>query len=235
MSQSKQYEISWVQFELCNPNPQLAFENMCRWLFNEFFFEGKGLLHSDPNNPGVEVLPVYHTSSGKRISFQAKYFSTIDYEQIKHSAKTAIKYYAGQLDVIYLYCNKDVTTTGQGYQAIETILGAQGINIVPITNQEILTQVMKNETIAWHFFDYFTFSHEWLKDRLEVSLSSLGPRYNDEFNVQTSTEMYLNYFLCNSDAVVEINRIKNDALQHLKQNSGIRRELGPQYKNFCLY
>lgn len=115
---------------------------MCRWLFNEFFFDGKALLHSDPNNPGVEVVPVRHSESEKRISFQAKYFSAMDYEQIKHSARTAVSHYAGQLDVIYLYCNKDMTISSQGYKAIEGILNPHGIEIVPITNQEILTQVM---------------------------------------------------------------------------------------------
>lgn len=218
MLPGKQFDISWTQFELCNENPQTAFENMCRWLFNEFFFDGKALLHSDPNNPGVEVVPVRHSESEKRISFQAKYFSAMDYEQIKHSARTAVSHYAGQLDVIYLYCNKDMTISSQGYKAIEGILNPHGIEIVPITNQEILTQVMKNETIAWHFFDYFALSHEWLKSRLEESLVSLGPRYNGEFNVQTSTEKYLNYFLCNADAVSEINRIKNEQLWSLKKS-----------------
>ena len=135
-------EITWAQFELCNANPQSAFENMCRWLFNDFFFNGKELLHSEPNNPGVEVLPVYHEASKKRISFQAKFFGEMDYEQIKHSAQTAVNHYAGALDVIYLYCNKDVTTTSKAYQAVVSILNDDGIQIIPITNQEILTQVM---------------------------------------------------------------------------------------------
>lgn len=160
-------EITWAQFEVCNENPQSAFENMCRWLFNDFFFNGKAILHSEPNNPGVEVVPVYHEDTKKRISFQAKFFSEMDYEQIKHSAQTAVNHYAGELDAVYLYCNKDVTTTGKGYQAVVSILDAYGIQIVPITNQEILTQVMKNETIAWQYFDYFTTTDicQWKDDR----------------------------------------------------------------------
>lgn len=100
MPQGNQPEVCWPQFELCNPNSQVAFENMCRWLFNEFFFDGKAILHSDLNNPGIEVVPIYHPGMDKRISFQTKYFSTIDYGQIKHSAETAVGHYAGQLDVI---------------------------------------------------------------------------------------------------------------------------------------
>ena len=84
---SKYLDITWPQFEVCNPNTQIAFENMCRQLFNNFFFDGKALFHSDPNNPGVEILPILHKETGKYISFQAKYFSSIDYSQIMGSAQ----------------------------------------------------------------------------------------------------------------------------------------------------
>ena len=214
-------EITWAQFEVCNANPQSAFENMCRWLFNEFFFNGKELLHSEPNNPGIEVLPVYHEDSKKRISFQAKFFGEMDYEQIKHSAQTAVNHYAGALDVIYLYCNKDVTTTSKAYQAVVSILNDDGIQIIPITNQEILTQVMKNETIAWRYFDYFDFTEEWLSDHVQAGLASLGPRYNDKFNVPTETEKQLNFFLCTQDAVDEINRTKAETLERIKRNYSV--------------
>lgn len=214
-------EITWAQFEVCNENPQSAFENMCRWLFNDFFFNGKAILHSEPNNPGVEVVPVYHEDTKKRISFQAKFFSEMDYEQIKHSAQTAVNHYAGELDVVYLYCNKDVTTTGKGYQAVVSILDAYGIEIVPITNQEILTQVIKNETIAWQYFDYFTLSDEWLCDHIQAGLTSLGPRYNDKFNIPTETEKQLSFFLCTQDAVDEINRTKAATLERIKRNYSV--------------
>ena len=140
MMQDKYFDVSWESFAVCNQNPRDAFEKMCRWLFNEFFFEGKALLHSNPNNPGVEVVPVLHVTTNKRISFQAKYFSDMDYEQIKHSAQTAVNHYAGELDVIYLYSNKDVTTTSKGYQAVVSILDAYGIEIVPCSGRaEIAT------------------------------------------------------------------------------------------------
>ena len=47
--------VTWAQFELCNSDPQTAFENMCRILFNNFFFGGKAILHSDHNNPGKSI------------------------------------------------------------------------------------------------------------------------------------------------------------------------------------
>jgi hypothetical protein len=209
------HKVTWAQFESCNANKQEAFEQLCRWLFNEFFFSGKELLHSNPNNPGIEVIPVLHSASNKRISFQAKYFGTIDYEQIKESARKAVKYYSGNLDTIYLYCNKDVTVTSQGYLSAINILKPAGIELVPITNQAILEQVMKNETICWHFFDELMLSQEWFRDRLNISQSALGPRYDSSFNVPTQTEDSFNHFLCNSDAVDRINRNKNELLTSL--------------------
>ena len=126
-NQNKAPNITWSQFETCNPDTRSAFENMCRFLFNTFFFAGKGLFHSDPNNPGIEIVPIFHKESGKTISFQAKYFSSVDYSQIKHSAEKAIQYYAGKLDVIYLYCNKDLTTSSKSYQDIYNLLASKSL------------------------------------------------------------------------------------------------------------
>ena len=219
------HKVTWAQFETCNANKQEAFEQLCRWLFNEFFFDGTELLHSNPNNPGVEVIPVFHSTSNKKISFQAKYFdAAVNYAQIKESAQKAVKYYSGKLDVIYLYCNKDVTDTAQGYQSVIDVLKPAGIEIVSITNQTILEQAMKNETICWHFFDQVMLSNQWFRDRLKTSLSSLGPRYNSAFNVTTQTEELFDYFLCNSDAVERINRGKNELLANLTKE---------QYKYRC--
>lgn len=75
----KSLSITWSQFEICNSDARTAFENMCRFLFNSFFFDGKELFHSETNNPGIEIVPVFHKESGQWISFQAKYFSNVDY------------------------------------------------------------------------------------------------------------------------------------------------------------
>lgn len=71
--------INWQQFELCNADKNTAFENLCRLLFNRMFFDNKAIFHSNPNNPGIEIEPVYCQNKGKYISFQAKYFDKLDY------------------------------------------------------------------------------------------------------------------------------------------------------------
>ena len=217
-NQNKAPNITWSQFEACNPDTRSAFENMCRFLFNAFFFAGKGLFHSDPNNPGIEIVPIFHKESGKMISFQAKYFSSVDYSQIKHSAEKAIQYYAGKLDVIYLYCNKDLTTSSKPYQDIYNLLASKNIALVPITNHAILDQVLRNDTVSWYYFEYHHLTSKWFEDRLQMSLSALGPRYNGDFNVSTGTENKLDIFLCNSSAVAQINKAKRDVVAQLKNS-----------------
>lgn len=209
--------ITWSQFEVCNPDTRTAFENMCRFLFNALFFDGKAIFHSDPNNPGIEITPIFHKESGKRISFQAKYFSTIDYSQIKHSAEKAIQYYTGELDAIYLYCNKDLTTSSKSYQDICDLLSSQNIALIPITNQTILDQVLSNDIVSWYYFDYRHLTLRWFEERLQLSLAALGPRYNGDFNVNTGTENQLDIFLCDNSAAVQINDAKNGVIEQLKE------------------
>ena len=218
MSKTK-LEITWETFEMCNADKRDAFENMCRLLFKQRFFNGDKLLHSNPNNPGIEVVPVIDPKSGKKISFQAKFFDNINYTQIMHSCKTAVSHYVGELDVIYLYCNKDVTTTSKSYIDITDYLRDNSIEIIPITNQSILEDVMKNDVIAYYFFNHVSLSQEILTEKLNVSLATLGPRYNKDFNVSTSTEDSLNNFLCNVSAVESINKVKNRCIEKLKSKN----------------
>ena len=193
-AQERSLTISWNQFEACNPNTQDAFENMCRFLFNAFFFGGRAIFQSNPNNPGIEIEPVFHKNSGKRISFQAKYFTTVDYSQIRHSAEKAVRYYAGKMDIIYLYCNRDLTLSSKAYQDICDLLTFNNISLVPITNQAILEQVLNNNTVSWYYFDYRNLTPKWFDEKLQLSLDALGRRYDGTFNISTHTEKSLNNF-----------------------------------------
>ena len=229
MSKTK-LEINWTTFEAYNPDKSNAFENMCGMLFNQRFFNGKELFHSNPNNPGVEILPVTDPTSNKKISFQAKYFDNIDYSQIMHSCKNAVSHYAGELDIIYLYCNKNVTTTSKSYMGIVDYLEKNNIKIIPITGQTILEEVMKNDVIAHYYFNQVILSQEVLVEKINVSLATLGPRYNEDFNVYTATESYLNVFLCNESAVDEINNRKNQTIEKLKNAAWWQKD----YKKYSL-
>ena len=101
--------INWDQFNTVNQDRRKAFEDLCRMLFDHLFFSGKGLFHSNSNNPGVEIEPVFSSVVQKKISFQSKYFDkAVDYSQIKESAEKTVKYYNGKIDIVYLFSNLDI-------------------------------------------------------------------------------------------------------------------------------
>lgn len=214
----KYSNITWPQFESCNEDPQTAFEKMCRLLFNRYFFDNKALLHSNPNNPGVEVEPIIETKSHKHISFQSKYFSSVDYAQIKKSAEKTVKYYSGQLDILYLYCNKDLTTTSKPYQDIKDVLNEGNIELKLINNQTIFDQVIIYPVVASLFFNHHGLTNDWFNEHLKISLDSLGPRFNNEFNVETKTEEYIDLFSQNFESIECINQKKSDAVKEIEGN-----------------
>ena len=87
-----------------------------------------------------------HEQSGynykAKISFQAKYFEgNVSFSKIKESMNQAIKHYKNELDLIYLFCNKTLTTTNKGYKDTVELLKKAGIELYPISNKEVLDLV----------------------------------------------------------------------------------------------
>lgn len=151
--------ITWAQFAVCNDNPTKAFEDMCRQLFTNEFLKDKQRTHSDHNNPGIEVLPISVTERKdgihqKKISFQCKYVEqpSYAYTEFQKSAKKTVEHYKGDLDRVYLFCNKTLTTTASGYKSIVKIYEAAGIETVPISNDELLDMVNDYPDVAEYFF-----------------------------------------------------------------------------------
>lgn len=141
-------QITWEQFITVNNDARgvrYKFEDLCRQLFTyEFLSKNKihKYVHSNPNNPGIESEPILNEETDKYIGYQAKFFANeVGYSQIKESAKKAVKHYKGKLDVIYLFCNKSVTTTRDSFKEIENLLNDAGIEIQLITDTTILDLV----------------------------------------------------------------------------------------------
>lgn len=212
--------ITWTQFEICNSDKRNAFESMCRLLFKHTYLNNINTYHSNANNPGVEVEPVL-TESGKRISFQSKYFKKLDsscYSQIQHSADRTIKFYSGKLDVLYLYCNLDLTTTSKTYVKTVNDLKNHGIQLVLISNNTILDQVIEEPAIASYYFLTHNLDENWIYENVTTSLNALGTRYNSEFNVTTTLNQYLDLFSCNENAIRLINSKKPEAIKTIKSH-----------------
>ncbi|ORU01402.1 hypothetical protein D081_0221 [Anaerovibrio sp. JC8] len=217
MISANQYKLTWTHFDDINPDKRIAFENLCRSLFCRKYADKYEVVHSNPNHPGVEVSPVHSQDGIEMISFQAKYFDgNIEYDQIKSSMKTAIEYYGGILDKIYLYCNKDVNTTTKSYIDIEKMLTNAGIDLVPITGQSILDGALEFPSILACYFGLDKLDKSWFELNLKLSLDNLGGRYNGRFNIDTDAKRKMALFLHNAEGISLLNRKKADVVEELK-------------------
>ncbi len=216
MYNSKYEPMSWTQFVVCNQDSRTAFENMCRSLFRRQYLDEFCVPHSNPNNPGIEIEPIMGRQN-KRISFQCKFFSDrIDYNQIEDSAKKTVKYYSGKLDIVYLYCNKDINTDLKNYKNLVSLLGQASIELVPVTGQTILDMISDYPSLASLYFHKHNLNRQWFEEQLRISLDSLGSRYNANFNIETTTEHHIDLFSKNSLAAQRINQKKLDAITEIK-------------------
>lgn len=141
-------KITWEQFITHNHDARgvrYKFEDLCRQLFTYEFLSRNNVykyVHSNPNNPGIELEPIWDEVNNKYIGYQAKFFDNDDdYNQIKESAQKAIKHYKEKLDLIYLFCNKALTTNCDSYKGIEKLLYDAGIALQPIMDTTILDLV----------------------------------------------------------------------------------------------
>ena len=183
-------QINWESFATNNPDIRgirFKFEDLCRQIFENDFLSTNTehrYLNCNPNNPGIEADPVLDERTGKRIGFQAKYFETEtrykQYKQIKDSAKETVEHYAGQIDRVYLYCNKALTVTSKDYKETEAILKAANIELEPVTNDMILDRVRALPYLGLLYFGNHTIDRAWLENALNISASLLGDRYNTE-------------------------------------------------------
>lgn len=177
-------DLKWPAFEVVNPDKERSFEDLCRRLFSAHFLKDQCLIHTDPNLPGIEVLPVLEPErkdgkARKRISFQAKYVQNITkaYSEFKKSAKQTAKNYKDQLECVYIFCNKALTSTSKQYRTITQIHSEAGIETILITDSELLDLISKYETIAEYYFC----------NRKTVDLSGLSGQYPKGFIIDELT------------------------------------------------
>lgn len=215
-------QITWEQFSTLNQTAKgvkLKFEDLCRQLFiNEFLSENKNCryVHSNPNNPGLESEPIYDEHNQRNIGYQVKFFdSNPDYNQILHSAKKTVEYYAGKVDVVYLFCNKPLNTDAKGYIDTVNILQSAGICMEPITDDTVLDLVRKYPCLGLYYFGYQLIEHDWFVKHTNYMFSNLGDRFNKRFNVDTKSSLYLSLFIHDKDAVDYLNGKKKKLINEL--------------------
>lgn len=227
-------QITWEQFITRNNDARgvrYKFEDLCRQLFTYEFLSQNNVsryVHSNPNNPGIESEPILNEVNNRYIGYQAKFFDNdADYSQIKKSAEKAVKYYKGKLDIIYLFCNKALTTTCDSYKSIEKLLKDAGIELQPITDTTILDLVRKYPLLGKYYFDDHGISHEWLVNKASIAVNILGERFNADFNVDTEASKHLSVFLQNQSALDYYNERKRKLVAEI---ASLRWELDGLYK-----
>ena len=160
--------ITWENFITYNQDARgirYKFEDLCRQLFaneNLLYNERFRYLHSNPNNPGIEIEPIFDEKNHRRISFQAKFFDgSTEYEQILHSAEQTVKYYAGKVDHIFLFCNKSLDINAKNFKRAKEILEKQSITLESVTDDAILDLVRKYPYLGLYYFGNHTISKKY--------------------------------------------------------------------------
>lgn len=151
------HRATWEAFNYFNGDKHEQFELLCRDLFRKIYFDGKTdvLFHSNPNNCGIEICPILCSKTSKRMSFQAKYFfnSKTNYIKFLESAKKTAEVYQGKLDLVILYCNKDINLQSRSYANIVDILGKANIEVKTVCNQTILDLVDSDKALVQKYFE----------------------------------------------------------------------------------
>lgn len=227
-------QITWEQFITSNHDARgvrYKFEDLCRQLFIYEFLSHNNkykYVHSNPNNPGIESEPILDEVNNRYIGYQAKFFDNdADYSQIRESAQKAVNHYKGKLDLVYLFCNKALTTTCDSYKGIEKLLNDAGIALQPITDTTILDLVRKYPFLGKYYFDDHGISHEWFVNRAAITVNILGERFNADFNVDTEAARNLSIFLQNQSALDYYNNRKRNLVEEI---ASLRWELDDLYK-----
>ena len=216
-------QITWEQFITSNNDARgvnYKFEDLIRQLFTYEFLSRNHMfkyVHSNPNNPGIESEPILDEVNNRYIGYQAKFFDNDRnmYNQIKESAKKAVEHYQGKLDLIYLFCNKPLTTTCNSYKDIEKLLNDAGIKLQPITDTTILDLVRKYPMLGKYYFDEHSISHEWFVNKADIITNILGERFNADFNVDTEASRNLSIFLQDHNALDYYNNKKRKLIEEI--------------------
>lgn len=224
--------ITWEDFNFQNKhNKKTAFESMTRILFNYYFFDNNAILKQKHNNPGIEVEPIEY--NGKNISFQSKYIeSGSPYSQIKESLEIAVSNYSGKLDVIYIFCNKDLDPSSDAYKRLLQIVEPHSITIERFCNESILSTIeTKNyKTIKSLFFTHHDVNNEWLDSLLKTSLEDLEPRYMSGFNIDVDIQKYFDVKYLSKEFYDSIKKHLNEIIKDIKSVNFNGSEVNKIYK-----
>lgn len=216
-------QFSWTQFSQCNidgTNIHERFENLCRQIFVNTYLKGESrtkYLRTNPNNPGIEVEPIYCEKENKRIGFQAKYFENgRDYKAISDSFKKTVRYYSNKIDLLILYCNMDLSLTSKPVINAEKLLSDNNISLEIVTNKAIIDLVKKYPYLGEYYFSAHTISNKKLNENNRHRINELRERFNQDFSIDTASSNKLSLFTLDHKAIELINKKKSDLINKIE-------------------
>lgn len=221
-------QINWDSFINYNQDARgvrLKFEDLCRQLFiNENLTRNKQFRypHANPNNHGLETEPIFDEMRNQWIGFQAKFFDNdVDYNQIKSSAEKIVEYYTGKegtVNLVYLFCNKPITSTSKGFLNTADLLRKNNIELQLITDNAILDLVRnKYPYLGLYYFGNYALSQQWFQTQANKMFDELGERFNQNFNVETDFSTELSLFVHDKKAADFLNAKKNTLLKKAEE------------------
>ncbi|MGN0484019.1 MAG: hypothetical protein ACI4HI_10755 [Lachnospiraceae bacterium] len=145
----------------------------------------------------------------------------MNYGQIKHSAEKTVEYYTGKegiVNLVYLFCNKPITSTANGYtNAVESLKKAN-IDVQLITDTAILDLIRnKYPYLGLYYFGNHSIQQGWFVTHTNHMLDELGERYNRDFNVKTVFWDELSLFIHDRRAVEYLNAKKAYLLNEISE------------------
>lgn len=123
-------EINWNYFELKNPNPQNAFETMCRNIFLRTYKVSSHGFSANYNQAGLETEPVLF--DGKYYGFQCKYSAS------------------GNGDALYAEVLKSLKKAVVAYPNLNSVIVYTNLDIKPNVSQEKLQKTKKSNRVKIH-------------------------------------------------------------------------------------
>ena len=225
--------LTWQDFENTSKNITADFEHLCRIFFKYHYVkDATVILNQKANNPGIETEPVL--IDGKKVGFQAKYFSNnVNYVDILDSARKVVKYYGGKIDKVILFCNKDVSIDAENYKKAVLLFSKNNIEIEVCCNNSILdtiNTVSEYASIKCLFFNKLNLSDEWFKEKLDRSLKELEPRYTHGFHVnEFESQKHFDILYRNEQVVQYLQALIDEAKKDIKYNE--QRSLKQEVEN----
>ena len=185
-------EINWSQFMLKNPNPQDAFETICRNLFLREYKVSSHGFSSNYNQAGLETEPVL---------FENKYYGF----QCKFSI-------SGNSDSLYAQVLESLTKAVMAYPNLNTVIVYTNLNIKPNISSLDLLKKRKSVRVKIHELAQ--------KNNLEI-VWFLKPNFEKALNDIENYDLYRSFFSPQDTQGLLRNALTHDERTFLTSNQFI--------------